>query len=260
MTQHAHDFEQEHTKALVVDVTLRLDLAQGGYADALSEVAGSSCTANSMATFAAEGEREALMETLTRRIADCALSIEGVASAEVTVGKPHTPAASPLDNPAGSGTQSRAAVISLESTRSDAETLFREAIVAIDGIPGNQVEGISPLYHVSNFDGADAMSAVIQIVTKLGAADLINALGTIETAHSKALDLDLVDMDGVCQDSPNCRVPWPSARRRASVLAPWMDMDPNATLGGDPVAFLLAQAEDAGRVGLLSDAWILGSA
>ena len=159
-----------------------------------------------------------------------------------------------------SDTQSRPAVISLESTRSDAETLFREAIVAIDGIPGNQVEGISPLYHVSNFDGPDAMSAVIQIVTKLGAADLIDALGTIETAHGKAVDLDLVDMDGVRCDDPDCRVPWPSARRRAAVLAPWMDMDPNATLGGDPVAFLLAQAEDAGRVGLLSDAWILGSA
>ena len=158
-----------------------------------------------------------------------------------------------------SGTQSRPAVISLESTSSDAETLFREAIVAIDGIPGNQVEGISPLYHLSNFDGPDAMSAVIQIVTKLGAADLIDALGTIETAHGKAVDLDLVDMDGVRCDEPDCRVPWPSARRRAAVLAPWMDMDPNATLGGDPVAFLLAQAEDAGRVGLLSDAWILGS-
>ncbi|NMN02570.1 2-amino-4-hydroxy-6-hydroxymethyldihydropteridine diphosphokinase [Bifidobacterium panos] len=158
------------------------------------------------------------------------------------------------------GTQSRPAVISLESTSPDAETLFREAIVAIDGIPGNQVEGISPLYHLSNFDGPDAMSAVIQIVTKLGAADLIDALGTIETAHGKAVDLDLVDMDGVRCDEPDCRVPWPSARRRAAVLAPWMDMDPNATLGGDPVAFLLAQAEDAGRVGLLSDAWILGSA
>ena len=157
------------------------------------------------------------------------------------------------------GIQSRPAVISLESTKPDAETLFREAIVAIDGIPGNQVEGISPLYHLSNFDGPDAMSAVIQIVTKLGAADLINALGTIETAHGKAVDLDLVDMDGVRCDDPDCRVPWPSARRRAAVLAPWMDMDPNATLGGDPVAFLLAQAEDAGRVGLLSDAWILGS-
>lgn len=66
-------------------------------------------------------------------------------------------------------------------------------------------------------------------------------------------------MQGVVSDEPDCRVPWPSAGKRAAVLAPWMDMDPNATLGGDPVSFLLATAQDAGRVGMLSDGWIFGS-
>lgn len=160
---------------------------------------------------------------------------------------------------AGDGAMiSSRAVISMDSTSTDAERLFREAIVAIDGLPGNQVEGISPLYHVSNFDGPDAMSAVIQIETRLGARALISALGTIEQSHGNAIDLDLVDMDGVESDEPDCRVPWPTAREHASVLAPWMDMDPNATLGGDPVSFLLAMAPDAARVGMLSDNWILG--
>ena len=157
------------------------------------------------------------------------------------------------------GMQTRPAVISLESADPNAENLFREAIVAIDGIPGNQVEGISPLYHVSNLDGPDSMSAVIQILTKLGPRELIKALGTIESMHDKEVDLDLVDMHGVTSDEPDCRVPWPSAGKRAAVLAPWMDMDPNATLGNDPVSFLLAMAQDAGRVGMLTDAWILGA-
>ncbi|WP_055428166.1 2-amino-4-hydroxy-6-hydroxymethyldihydropteridine diphosphokinase [Bifidobacterium aesculapii] len=152
-----------------------------------------------------------------------------------------------------------AAVISMDSTSTDAETLFREAIVAIDGLPGTQVDGISPLYHVSSFDGPDAMSAVIQIETKLGARALIAALGTIERTHGGALDLDLVDMQDVVSDDPDCRVPWPSAKTRAAVLAPWMDMDPDATLGGDPVSFLLAMAPDAGLVGQLSDSWIIGA-
>ena len=151
----------------------------------------------------------------------------------------------------------RAAVISMDSTSTDAERMFRQAIVALDGILGVQVQGISPLYHVSHFDGPDAMSAVVQVETKLPAADLIVALGTIETAHEKAIDLDLVDMEGVSADEPHCRVPWPSAREHASVLAPWMDMDPNATLAGDPVSFLLAMAPDAGQVGMLSDHWII---
>lgn len=156
------------------------------------------------------------------------------------------------------GAVSRRAVVSLDSTLPEAETLFRSAIVSLDAIPGNQVEGISPLYHVSNFDGPDAMAAVVQLHTKLDARSLIGALGTIEEAHADQIDLDLVDMEGVSSNEPDCRVPWPSAARRAQVLAPWFDMDPDARLGGDPVSFLLAMAPDAGRVGILSDDWILG--
>lgn len=156
------------------------------------------------------------------------------------------------------GAVSRRAVVSLDSTLPEAETLFRSAIVSLDAIPGNEIEGISPLYHVSNFDGPDAMAAVVQLHTRLDARSLIGALGTIEEAHADQLDLDLVDMEGVVSDEPDCRVPWPSAAQRAQVLAPWFDMDPDARLGGDPVSFLLAMAPDAGRVGVLSDDWILG--
>ena len=156
------------------------------------------------------------------------------------------------------GAVSRRAVVSLDSTLPEAETLFRSAIVSLDAIPGNEIEGISPLYHVSNFDGPDAMAAVVQLHTRLDARSLIGALGTIEAAHADQIDLDLIDMEGVSSNEPDCRVPWPSAAQRAQVLAPWFDMDPDARLGGDPVSFLLAMAPDAGRVGVLSDDWILG--
>ncbi|NMM93732.1 2-amino-4-hydroxy-6- hydroxymethyldihydropteridin e pyrophosphokinase [Bifidobacterium sp. DSM 109957] len=174
-----------------------------------------------------------------------------------TSGETGSPAAASAQQPASATPLWRAAVISMDSTSTDAERMFRQAIVSLDGIPGVQVQGISPLYHVSHFDGPDAMSAVVQVETNLPAADLIAALGTIETTHEKAIDLDLVDMEGVSADEPHCRVPWPSAREHASVLAPWMDMDPNATLAGDPVSFLLAMAPDAGQVGMLSDHWII---
>lgn len=158
----------------------------------------------------------------------------------------------------------RTAVISMDSTSTDAETLFRAAIVALDSVPGTQVDGISPLYHVANIDGPDAMAAVLQLTTNLGARDLIGVLNGIEHSHgasstgARQLDLDLIDMDGVTANEPDCRVPWPSARTHAAVLAPWLDMDPNATLGRDPVSFLLATAPDANRVGLISDHWIIG--
>ena len=153
----------------------------------------------------------------------------------------------------------RRAIISLDSASPQAESLFRASIVAIDSMPGNQVEGISPLYHVSHMDSADAMAAVIQITTRMEARELIGTLEAVESTHEGAVDLDLVDMDGVRSNEPDCRVPWPSAREHAAVLAPWLDMDPDARLGGDPVSFLLAMAPDAGFVGMLSDDWILGA-
>ena len=154
---------------------------------------------------------------------------------------------------------SRRAVISLDSPSNDAENQFRRAIVAVDGLPGNQVEGISPLYHVSQLDGEpDKMACVMQISTRMGARELIGALESVASSIGEELDLDLVDMEGVACDEPDCRVPWPSAREHAAVLAPWLDMDPDAKLGKDPVAFLLAMAPDAAQVGLLTDHWIIG--
>lgn len=154
---------------------------------------------------------------------------------------------------------SRRAVISMDSSSNDAESQFRQAIVAVDGLPGNQVEGIAPLYHVSQLDGEpDKMSCVMQISTRMGARELIGALESVASSIGGELDLDLVDMEGVTCDEPDCMVPWPSARDHAAVLAPWLDMDPDAKLGKDPVAFLLAMAPDAAQVGLLTDHWIIG--
>ena len=173
---------------------------------------------------------------------------EGTAAAKVVA------AAKTQENPI-----SRRAVISLDSPSTDAERQFRKAIVAIDGIPGNQVEGISPLYHVGLLGGEpDRISAVMQISTRLDAAGLIETLISVQENIDDGLDIDLVDMEGVVCDEPNCRVPWPSAREHASVLAPWLDMDPDAKLGKDPVSFLLAMAPDSAQVGMLADNWIIG--
>ena len=118
------------------------------------------------------------------------------------------------------------AVISMDSRSNEAETLFRTAIVALEGIPGDQVEGISPLYHVSHLHGSDAMSAVMQMTCRMDAKALIATLGSVEESLNGDVDLDLVDMPGTVCDEPDCRVPWPSARTHASVLAPWMGHGP----------------------------------
>ena len=87
--------------------------------------------------------------------------------------------------------------------------------------------------------------------------DVLDALRPLLCAESSG-KIDLIDMEGVECDEPDCKVPWPTARNHAAVLAPWLDMDPDARLGKDPVSFLLAMAPDAAQVGLLTDNWIIG--
>ena len=86
---------------------------------------------------------------------------------------------------------------------------------------------------------------------------MLDALRPLLCAESSG-KIDLIDMEGVTCDEPDCKVPWPTARNHAAVLAPWLDMDPDARLGKDPVSFLLAMAPDAAQVGLLTDNWIIG--
>lgn len=151
----------------------------------------------------------------------------------------------------------RRAVIALASRSIGAEGMFRAAVVSIDAIPGNQVEGISPLYHVSALDGPDGMAAVVRTTTHLDAGGLVAAIESIAGGQERDLDLRLIDMEN--PDSSELGVLAPEeTRRSAAVLAPWLDMDLEARLGDDPVSYLLALASDADRVGMLSDDWIIG--
>lgn len=153
----------------------------------------------------------------------------------------------------------RRAIIALESTSPNAERTFREVVVALDGVPGVEITGISPLYNVTNFDSPDAFAAVLTVSVTLGPKELLAATRTIESAQGDdSLDIDIVDIEGVTSDDPELTIPWPSAKEHASVLAPLLDLDPDARIGRDPVSFLLAMAPDAARVGVLSANWILG--
>lgn len=172
----------------------------------------------------------------------------------------------------------RRAIIAMRSKTADAEKRFRSAIVSIDAVPGNQVEGISPLYRVMGIDSSDASAAVIQVTTKLKPQAIIALLDSLSTSHEGAVALRLVDIEGesvgsaedIAQASQSgvqdvskaaanaIELPLTDAKTRAEILAPWLDMDPDARLDGDPVSYLLAMAPDTARVGKVDDRWILG--
>lgn len=150
------------------------------------------------------------------------------------------------------------AVIAMRGGSGDGEHLMRAAVVALDSVPGNQVTGISPLYHVSAIDGPDSMSAVVLVDTRLDLAALSHLLASINDKHRDTLALHAVTMRSDAEGGRHEQVGWQEAKTKASILAPWMDIEPDASFDGDPLSYLLALAPDATRVGLLSDHWILG--
>lgn len=149
------------------------------------------------------------------------------------------------------------AVVALESKIPHAEQLFRKIIVTLDGIPGNQIEGISPLYMESRTDGGAIHTAVIGLYTTMSTDQLTRTLQSLQEVHEGAVVLQVITM-ATMRDEEQQAVAQ-RIRTRAAILAPWLDMDPQASLAGDPLAFLLATAPDSAFVGMESDHWIIGS-
>jgi 2-amino-4-hydroxy-6-hydroxymethyldihydropteridine diphosphokinase len=56
----------------------------------------------------------------------------------------------------------------------------------------------------------------------------------------RTLDVDVVTVDGVTSDDPELLLPHPGTPARATVLVPWLDIEPGAVLPGHgPVRALL---------------------
>lgn len=150
------------------------------------------------------------------------------------------------------------AVISLRSAAPNAAQLFREIIVTLDSMPGNQVDGISPLYFVGSLNGTDSHAAVIKLSTAMGVRQLNQVLGALHTTHEGAVQLSVVAIGKAGDESLHAPEGATDHHLGAAVLEPWAAMDPNASYSGDPLAYLLAMAPDSAQVGVESEQWVMG--
>ncbi|HKS48461.1 MAG TPA: 2-amino-4-hydroxy-6-hydroxymethyldihydropteridine diphosphokinase [Amycolatopsis sp.] len=67
----------------------------------------------------------------------------------------------------------------------------------------------------------------------------------------RTLDVDVVTVDGVRSDDPELLLPHPGTPDRASVLIPWLEIEPDAELPGHgPIRELLAALPEADREGV----------
>lgn len=142
----------------------------------------------------------------------------------------------------------RQAVIALGSNLGDRETTLRNAVQDLDATPGVTVTAVSGLVESNAVkpDGVDESSpayfnAVALVTSTLEPEQLLDQLNRIENDHGRVrverwgdrtLDLDLVSFDGLLIDSERLTLPHPRAGERAFVIVPWLQVDPEAMLGG----------------------------
>lgn len=166
-------------------------------------------------------------------------------------------------------------VISMDGAGEDSQQAMYVALASMDGMPGSQVVGISPLYSYrpgpGSNDGAH-LCAVAILHTPLAPRDLIGNLRMIESAcrtvgkrdpegDDGPLSLTMVDYGGMMVDDEGLDIPPVRTIGSASVLVPWAFLEPDAVpVGSDDggsVALLSRRAPDGDRLDLLSENWIL---
>jgi 2-amino-4-hydroxy-6-hydroxymethyldihydropteridine diphosphokinase len=136
------------------------------------------------------------------------------------------------------------AVVALGSNLDDPEEQVRRAFGEIAALPGTCVTARSALYRTAPVGYADQppfVNACAKVETRLSARGLLEGLLGIEARHGRTrgmpngprtLDLDIVLYGGAAIDEPGLRIPHPRAQDRAFVLAPLVDVWPEAVIPG----------------------------
>ncbi|MGW5091981.1 2-amino-4-hydroxy-6-hydroxymethyldihydropteridine diphosphokinase [Streptomyces coelicoflavus] len=138
------------------------------------------------------------------------------------------------------------AVIALGANLGNRLETLQGAIDALEDTPGVRVKGVSPVYETEPWGVApdsqpSYFNAVVIVKTTLPPDSLLERAHAVEEAFHRVrderwgprtLDVDIVAYAEVVSDDPRLTLPHPRAHERAFVLAPWLDVDPEAALPG----------------------------
>lgn len=114
---------------------------------------------------------------------------------------------------------------------------LRSAVKALQTI--GEIRRVSSVYETAPVGGVaqpDFLNAVVELYTSLGPLELWQALKALEKKlgrqvrprwHEREIDLDLLFFDGLILESPELTIPHPELHRRAFVLVPMNELDPN---------------------------------
>ena len=151
-------------------------------------------------------------------------------------------------------------ILALGSNLGDRELTLRRAVRSIAALDGVVMEAASGIVETAAIkpDGVDQdapsyLNAILAVRTTLTPQALLAGVNVIEAEHGRVrdvrwgdrtIDIDIIWFAGLELDSDNLVIPHPRAADRAFVLAPWFQLDPDATIPGrGRIAELLDQLE-----------------
>lgn len=150
-------------------------------------------------------------------------------------------------------TGQRQVVLALGSNLGDRLANLRAGTAALAAGPGLVITAASGVYETDPVGGPeqqDFLNAVLLATSDRPARAILRrcqeaeaALGRVRTVRwgPRTLDVDVIACGAEISDDPELTLPHPRAAERAFVLAPWLELDPDAALPGDGrVADLLA--------------------
>jgi 2-amino-4-hydroxy-6-hydroxymethyldihydropteridine diphosphokinase len=153
----------------------------------------------------------------------------------------------------------RRVVLAAGANLGDRLGTLQGCVEAIGRLPETDVLAISPVYETDPVGGPaqpDYLNAVLIAATGLGPRDLLDAAHRIEAEFGRVraerfgprtLDIDIISYAEQVSSDPVLTLPHPRAHERAFVLAPWHDIDAEATVPGrGPVRDLLAGLDAGG--------------
>ncbi|HYJ70622.1 MAG TPA: 2-amino-4-hydroxy-6-hydroxymethyldihydropteridine diphosphokinase [Nocardioidaceae bacterium] len=155
----------------------------------------------------------------------------------------------------------RQAVLSLGSNLGERFTTIEGGVNALADTPDVTVVSVSPVYETLPDDAPEGspkfLNVMLLVDTTLSVHTLLDRCLAVESAFGRertgvrheprTLDVDLIVVGDRVVDDDDLTLPHPAAHRRAYILRPWLDVDPEAYIPGHGlVVELLDKLDESG--------------
>jgi len=250
------DHERRDGQPFLIDVTWWVDMAPIARSDAL-ETTIDYGEVSSLVVEVVQASPLNLIETLAARVGEALLARFPFEYLRVQVHKPQAPLMVGFTDvrstwQAARTVAAREVVFCLGSNIEPRWDYLQFAVSALIARLDLDRVRVSPVYETvaqSTIVQDDFLNAIVIGVSTLPAPELLRVGLEIEAqAHRtrdvhhgpRTLDIDLICAGDEIWQTPQLTLPHPRAHQRAFVLAPWLDLDPDAVMGRESVADLLA--------------------